>query len=268
MGDADDVRGLLADLADEHAALDAVVAGVDDAAWDTPTPAPGWRVRDQIGHLAHYDEQATWAATDPGGFTADLQAALTDLAAFSARAEALGRALTGAALLDAWRERRARMLEALAALPAGARVPWYGPPMSPRSFATARLMETWAHGQDVVDALGAERPDGDRLRHVCHLGASTRAWSWRVRGEEPPPVDVRVELVLPSGAPWAHGPEGAADVVRGTARDFCLVVTQRRNVADTGLDVRGEVATEWLRIAQCFAGGPTVGPPPSGGAPE
>lgn len=258
----DDLASLLDDLAEEHAALDAVVAPLDAAGWDAPTPAPGWRVRDQVGHLAHYDEQGRRAATDPEGFAADTADALGDPAAFMAAAESLGRELTGAPLLSAWRARRRAMIEALAAVPEGTRLPWYGPPMSVRSFATARLMETWAHGQDVVDGLGADRPDGDRLRHVCHLGASTRAWSWRVRGEEPPAGEVRVELTLPSGAEWTHGPPDASDVVRGTARDFCLVVTQRRHVADTGLDVAGPVATAWMAVAQCFAGGATTGPPP------
>jgi uncharacterized protein (TIGR03084 family) len=256
--------GLLEDLADEQEALDAVVAGLDDAAWETPTPSPGWRVRDQIGHLAHYDEQGRRAAADPDGFAADLAEALTDMAAFAAAAEALGRELTGAALLSAWRQRRTALLDALAAVPDGARLPWYGPPMSVRSFATARLMETWAHGQDVVDALGAavRRQPTDRLRHVCHIGFGTFGWSWRVRGEEPPDADVRVELVLPSGTPWEAGPEGAANVVRGTAEDFCLVVTQRRHVSRTALSVQGDVAEAWMARAQCFAGGPTLPPSP------
>lgn len=260
---------LLADLAAEHDALDGVVRDLPDDAWDLPTPAPGWRVRDQIGHLAHYDEQGRRAALDPEGFSHDVAEALTDLAAFSALAEALGRELAGGALLRAWRERRAALLEALAVVPKGTRLPWYGPPMSVRSFATARLMETWAHGQDVVDGLlraGVTAPpriDGDRLAQVCHLGVATFGWSWRVRGEEPPESPVRVELALPSGAAWSAGPVDADDRVRGSAVDFCLVVTQRRNVADTALEVTGPVASAWMSVAQCFAGAPTVGPPPS-----
>lgn len=261
MGDAPE---LLDELAEEHEALDAVVARLDALAWDEPTPAPGWRVRDQVGHLAHFDEQGARAATDPDGFAADLQVILADLDAFEAAAGELARTLTGAALLAAWRERRAALLAALAAVPDGARLPWYGPPMSVRSFATARLMETWAHGRDVVDAVGGTRPETDRLRHICHLGVATYEWSWRVRGESPPAPagSVRVELSLPSGASWEAGPSGVDDLVRGTAADFCLVVTQRRNVASTELEVRGPVASAWMRTAQCFAGAPTLGPAP------
>ena len=137
--------------------------------------------------------------------------------------------------------------------------------MSVRSFATARLMETWAHGQDVVDALGATRPPTDRLRHIAYIGFSTRGWSYAVRGRDAPTAPVRVELTLPSGETWTAGDEGARERVTGGAEDFCLVVTQRRNVADTALDVVGDAAAEWMSIAQCFAGGPTQGPPPSRG---
>jgi uncharacterized protein (TIGR03084 family) len=137
--------------------------------------------------------------------------------------------------------------------------------MSLRSFTTARLMETWAHGQDVVDGLGLPvdaRPLTDRLRHIAFLGCATRGWSYTVRGQTLPDAPVRVELSLPSGATFENGPVDAAESVRGDAVDFCLVVTQRRNVADTALEVTGDAAAEWMSIAQCFAGGPTLPPSP------
>jgi uncharacterized protein (TIGR03084 family) len=263
----DALTALIDDLHAEHEALDAVVEGVRDDAWDLPTPSPGWRVRDQIGHLAFFDQRAQMAITDTDAFIAERDGALEDFAAFAELAGRLGRDYTGVLLLSAWRTARALCLDAIGAVPEGMRIPWYGPPMSPLSFATARLMETWAHGQDVVDALaplGASRPATDRLRHIAYLGFSTRGWSYAVRGKEAPAAPVRVELALPSGATWAAGDESAMDRVRGSAEDFCLVVTQRRNVADTALEVTGPLATEWMAIAQCFAGGPTTGPAPRG----
>lgn len=267
---ADDVRPLLDELAAEHLALDAVVEPLADEGWELPTPSPRWRVRDQIGHLAYFDDRGRLAATDPDAFAAHRDALLADLAAFEDDSGRLAREHTGGALLAAWRSARQQCVDALGAVPEGARLPWYGPPMSVRSFATARLMETWAHGQDVVDALAAagqpaSRPATDRLRHVCHIGFATRGWSYSVRGQEPPSEPVRVELTLPSGASWVAGDESAAAVVRGAAEDFCLVVTQRRNVADTDLAVDGDAAAEWLAIAQCFAGGPTLPPAPRHG---
>jgi uncharacterized protein (TIGR03084 family) len=134
--------------------------------------------------------------------------------------------------------------------------------MGAKSFLTARLMECWAHGQDVLDALGVERTATDRLRHVARLGFITRGWSYANRGLEPPPGEVRVELAGPSGESWCFGPEDAPSAVTGPALDFCLVVTQRRHVDDTDLRITGEVARDWLEKAQAFAGPPTDGPTP------
>ena len=156
------------------------------------------------------------------------------------------------------------MVTAFADVPAGTKVPWYGPPMSPASFATARLMEYWAHGQDVADAAGVVRPPTERLRHVCHLGHRTRGFSYAVRGREAPPVDVHVVLDAPGGGTWEYGDPAAADRVTGPAVDFCLLVTQRRHRADTALVATGAAADEWLDIAQCFAGPPGGGRRPLG----
>jgi uncharacterized protein (TIGR03084 family) len=265
---ADPLTELFEDLHAEHDALDTIVSLLPDDAWDTPTPAPGWRVRDQIGHLAYFDETGRQAAVDPDGFATDRDRRMADLDAFTAHAERLGRELTGFMLLAAWRAARAALLDALsdsAEKDPSVRLPWYGPPMSLRSFTAARLMETWAHGQDVVDGLGLPteaRPITDRLRHIAFLGCATRGWSYTVRGLTPPDAPVRVEVSLPSGEVFVHGDEAATDSVRGSALDFCLVVTQRRNVANTALSVSGRVAEEWMSIAQCFAGGATLPPEP------
>jgi len=150
-----------------------------------------------------------------------------------------------------------------AALDAGTTLPWYGPPMSAASSVTARLMETWAHGQDVVDAVGAIREPTSRLRNVAHLGVATYGWSHRVHGQEPPTTPVRVELTAPDGAQWTWGPADAADRVTGSALNFCLLVTQRRHRADLALVANGPVADRWLDVAQAFAGPPGSGREPA-----
>jgi uncharacterized protein (TIGR03084 family) len=200
--------------------------------------------------------------------------ALTDADAFARDAEQIhaalagnrtdpsveqGRALAPGDLLEQWRRDRTRLVELARTLDPRARVPWYGPAMSARSFITARLMETWAHGQDVVDALGAERRPTDRLRHVAHIGVGARPFSYIANGREPSPAPVRVELVAPSGEVWAWGPEDAADRVTGPALDFCLLVTQRRHRDDVDVRAEGGAAGEWLDIAQAFAGPPGPG---------
>ncbi len=253
---------ICADLAAEHGALDVIVGGLDASGWDTATPAEGWSVRDQISHLAFFDGTALLAATNPEAFAAHLTEALEDIEAAIEEPVRRGRSMEPAALLAGWRDGRAALLDALRVVDPAARLPWYGPPMAARSFATARLMETWAHGQDVVDALGADRPPTDRLRHIAHLGVRTRGFSYVVRNRSAPEGDVRVELQPPGGGDdWTWG-EPAIDVVRGPALDFCLVVTQRRHVDDTALVVEGPLATEWMAIAQAFAGGPGPGRAP------
>jgi uncharacterized protein (TIGR03084 family) len=263
------VDAICTDLAAEHAALDVIVAGLDDEEWETPTPAEPWAVRHQIGHLTFYDRTATRAIVDPEGFNAWLATAMDDPGTYMVEADGIGIALTGGALLDTWREGRAALLDALRPLDPAHRIPWYGPPMSARSFATARLMETWAHGQDVVDGLRAaghadvDRPATARLRNIAHLGVVTRGWSYRVRLLEPPAEEVRVALTPPDGGDeWTWGDESAPASITGPAVDWCLVVTQRRHPADTALVAHGAAAEGWLAVAQAFAG-----PPGDGRAP-
>jgi uncharacterized protein (TIGR03084 family) len=156
-------------------------------------------------------------------------------------------------LLRRWREDRQRLVRAAVDIDPSTRVPWYGPPMAARSFITARLMETWAHGQDVADALGVTRRPTRRLRHVAHIGVRARPFSYAVHSMEMPDAEIAVRLTGPDGEGWDWG-ESSSDVVAGPALDFCLVVTQRRHVADTRLQIDGPAATEWMSIAQAFAG--------------
>ncbi len=249
---------ICADLEAEHGALDAIVADLDEAGWRTATPAAGWDVADTIVHLIQADVAARIAVEEPDRFAELRDAAATGglEGAFGARGER-----SGAEVLAWWRAERARMVAAFRSRGPKDRIPWFGPDMSALSFATARLMETWSHGRDVADALGAPWPPTDRLRHVAHIGVSTRGWSYVNRGLTPPDVPVRVELTAPSGQVWTWGPDDAAERLTGSAEDFCLVVTQRRRPEETALVAEGEAAGEWLRLAQAFAGPPTETPP-------
>ena len=259
------MRSLTADLAAESAELYAVLSRLAEPDWDRPTPAAGWSVRDQVTHLAYFDETATLSATDPERFRAEAGELAAVGEDFPDRVAERHRDLSGAEVF-AWLQRAPRAyLEVFAALDPATPLPWYGPPMSAASSVTARFMETWAHGQDVVDALGLVRRPTARLRHVAHLGVRTVGWSFRVRGRPVPDVPVRVELTGPDGEAWTWGPEEAADRVTGPAEDFCLLVTQRRHRADTALSAVGPVADAWLDVAQAFAGPPGPGRPPAGG---
>lgn len=253
---------ICADLRAEHGDLDALVAGLDEAGWVVETPAEGWAVRDQISHLNYFDECALRAATDPDGFHEWVRTgALTEIRPDSGDAAdvTVGRSVSGSSLLERWRAGRAAMLDAFSGLDPKSRIPWFGPDMSAVSFATARLMETWAHGQDVADALGVQRPVTDRLRHICHIGVTAIPWSFTVRKMDVPTQPIRVEVKAPSGETWTWGPPDADNVVRGSALDLALVVTQRRHPDDTDVEASGSVAETWISIAQAFAGPPGPG---------
>ena len=245
--------------AEEHA-LDDVVANLDAQRWALPTPAEGWDIRDQIGHLAVSEEWAALAAGAPDEFAGFLERLLGDLAGFANETQRRIREHDGRSTLGWWRARRAETLDAVRAQPDGSRIPWFGPPMGARSFLTARLMETWAHGQDVRDALGLEPSVSARLRDIAHLGVATRAFAYANRGRDAPDAAVSVTLVGPDGDRWQWGPADAPDRISGPALDWCLVVTQRRSVADTDLEVIGEAAGDWMGIVQAFAGPPTDPP--------
>jgi len=243
------------DLEAEHAALDAVVADIDEAMWTTATPAEGWDVKDTIIHLIQADMAASMAVNDADRF-AEAKAAMRGGGGLEYFSSTDG--LSGDKILAMWRSERTKMLDAFRSRGPKERIPWFGPDMSTLSFATARLMETWSHGQDVADTVGVSWPATDRLKHVCHIGVTTRAWSYMVRSREFPGGDVRVELTAPSGELWTWGPDDATDKLTGSAEEFALVVTQRRQPSSTSLVTTGPLAAEWLSIAQAFAGEPTL----------
>lgn len=248
---------LLADLSAETEALVALTEALDTDGWETITPAEPWTIRDQIGHLAYFDEQAALAAVEPDAFAEgvnrDIGALTGDVAQLHRR-----RGLDGPATLDWWRKARADLITAFTGADPDRRIPWYGPPMRASSSVVARLMETWAHGTDVADALGTSLPVTERLFHVADLGVRTFSWSFTNRGLDVPEERVRVALRGPSGTTriW-NDAENAS--ITGPVEDFCLVVAQRRNLADTHLVMEGGLARRWMEIAQVFAGPPGPG---------
>lgn len=262
-----ELKTLVADLRDEGAEVDALVADLPAHAWTTATPAAGWTVAHQVAHLAWTDQRALLAITNPAGFQAELAhvtstTPLERMDRIVDEAAAAGAEATPADLLDEWRRGRAELATAIEHVPDGTKLPWYGPPMSAASMATARIMETWAHGNDIADALGVTRTPTARLRHVAHIGVRARDWAYVVRQLPPPPEPFRVELTGPSGELWTWGPEDAPQRVTGPALDFCLLATQRINRADTALEAAGADADRWLDIAQAFAGPPGEGRAP------
>ncbi len=251
------------DLRQEGAALHAFLAGLEDADWARPTPFKDWTVNAVMQHLHFGDWMASVSLEDPDRFARVVEARRAGGAPDDAPDMREGRAL-----LDQWWDRLSRLCDLMEGEDPDRRVAWVGPDMGLRSFATARQMETWAHGQDIYDLLQAPREHFDRLANICVLGCQTFGWTFRNRGLEPPAPVPHVRLTLPSGALWQRGAESATDRVEGTALDFCRVVTQGRNIADVDLEVAGEPARAWMAIAQCFAGPPNDPPAPGARAWE
>lgn len=250
---------MVGDLRAESDDLDALVANLPAERWAAETPAAGWTIAHQIAHLLWTDRVALTAVTDEAGFAGILAEAAQDPTGFvDAAAEELA-ATPPAQLLADWRVTRTALHDALLTVEDGRKLPWFGPPMSAASMATARLMETWAHGLDVADALGVTRTPTARLRSIAHIGVRTRDYAYAVHGLTPPAEPFHVKLTAPDRSEWAWGPGDAAQRVSGSAEHFCMLVTQRRPRAELDIVAEGADAEQWLTIAQAFAGPPGPG---------
>ncbi|MBL8265346.1 TIGR03084 family metal-binding protein [Steroidobacter sp.] len=259
------MKALCFDLLSEYRALAALVERLSPEQWALPSAFYGWTPYDEIAHLCLFDELALLATTDSAEFREQqrqIEATMARGHEISQIARVRFSGWSGARLTEYWRSQFVQLTAILERLEPKARLPWFGPDMSARSFATARLMETWAHGQDVYDVLRLSRPASARLRHIAHLGVVTFDWTFVNRGLPVPGPAPRVELFVPGCELWSWNEPSPSNCVRGPADDFCLVVTQRRHYLDTSLALAGSTAVEWMRIAQCFAGPPADGPAP------
>lgn len=235
--------------------LERMVADLPSERWQTSTPAKGWTVAHQIGHLLWTDEAALLTLRKDPAFDDLLQRAQTSSTLVDDAADELAQ-VPPSELRERWAGSRERLAAALVDHPEDQPIRWFGPPMRTRALATARLMETWAHGLDVADALGVVREPTPRLRDVAHIGVRTRDFSFAINGLPAPQEEFRIELAAPGEGTWAWGPEDAAQRVTGSAEAFCQVVTQRRDLTQVDLVAVGSAAQTWLGIAQAFAGPP------------
>jgi uncharacterized protein (TIGR03084 family) len=251
------MKNIINDLRAEWKELADFAERLDDGQLATQTDFHGWTCWDEIAHLCFFEGAALLSVQGDQAFKAHLDALMPRLAGgeqISAIARQVYELMPGPELVRRWRAQCERLAGALESMEPNARLPWYGPAMGARSFASARLMEAWAHGQDIYDALRIARPASRRLRHIAHMGVATFGWSFTNRKLAAPGPQPYVCLAAPDGGEWTWGEPSAEHCVRGPAQDFCLVVTQRCHAADTALDVRGEAAQAWMAIAQCFAG--------------
>ena len=253
------------DFLEESEALHGLLAPLGDADFETRTQFRGYTIGDVVGHLHHWNHAADLSLRDPAGFQAffaEVSAGISKGQGLVEIADAWLGGLRGRALVETWRSFYRDMAGHFGEADPKTRVQWAGPDMSVRSSITARLMETWAHGQEVYDVLGAERVHTDRIKNIAQLGVNTFGWTFAVRRLEAPAEKPYVRLLAPSGEVWEWNEPSETNRVEGEAAEFCQVVTQVRNLADTKLRVTGDGATRWMSIAQCFAGAAAEPPAP------
>jgi len=259
------------DLRDEVDELHGFLQTLKPEDWERTTRFMDWTPWDVVAHLHYFDRVSRISLEGEEAFAPERKALFGAMAAGRTNRE-LHRERFGsldvAALLHAWRSTAHALAEELGARDPKARLPWFGPDMSVQMFTTARFMETWAHAQEIYDLVGASRTHGDRIKNVALIGVKTFGWTFANRKLAPPGPPPYVRLVAPSGAVWEWNAPSEEECVRGDAVEFCQVVTQVRNVADTALEVTGPVATRWMSIAQCFAGGPVDPPKPGSRGPS
>ena len=254
-----------ADFKAEAEALHALLATMTEADWARPTLFKRWTSNDIVQHLHAGDLMAAASVAGENPFRtmrADIQQARDNgLTRVEETRQRLGNP-TGKRLLDIWYATMAGLCEKLSAMPPDSRLKWAGPDMGVRMFTTARQMETWAHGQAIYDLMGAPRGATDRLRNIAEIGVRTYGWTFVNRGREAPGPAPYVRLTGPSDGYWEWNDPAADNRVEGSALEFCQVVTQTRNAADTALQATGAPAKAWMRLAQCFAGPPEDPPAP------
>lgn len=252
------------DFRDESDALHELLAPLSDAELNEATAFKGWTINNVIAHLHVWNWAADTALRDGDAFLDFMAQVQGDVAGGSLTAfesRWVGD-VSGRALVATWHDFYQEMAERFGAADPSMRVKWAGPDMSVRSSITARLMETWAHGQEVYDVRGVVRQNADRIRNIVVLGVNTYGWTFSVRGETPPQPMPCLKLTAPSGEVWTFGEPSKTECIEGAAEEFCQVVTQVRNIADTTLEVIGVNAANWMSKAQCFAGPPETPPAP------
>lgn len=262
---AQDLQDIVQDLRVEGDELYAVLRDMDTGYWTQHSTFKNWTLWDVVAHLHFSDHMALTTLHSGDAFKAllrDIGSAGSAREFTSRWLSEAGDSVNGPDLLERWRTLFCRLCDELASADPEARFLWAGPGMKARMFATARQMETWAHGWEVYDLMDLPRQHTDRLQNIATIGVRTFGWTFTNRQLPIPDVTPYVQLRAPSGATWAWGDSASSDHVRGDAVEFCQVVTQVRHVADTSLDITGASAAAWMAIAQCFAGPPEDPPAP------
>lgn len=250
------------DFRAESTALYELLNGRSNSEMAENTLFKKWTTNDVIQHLFYWNEMAALQIVDEAELMNRLKQVMEHKGGMRGCERDHLSGLVGQDLLEAWHKDTHTTADVFANADPKQRLKWAGPDMSARSSITARLMETWAHGQEVYDHFGVHRQNKDRIKNIAVLGVNTFGWTYKARGENPPGELPYLALTSPSNEIWEFGTPSQTDKIVGLAEEFCQVVTQTRNIADTALEVTGVIAKDWMSKAQCFAGGAETPPAP------
>ncbi|GAA0468389.1 TIGR03084 family protein [Paractinoplanes deccanensis] len=237
------------DLEAEQDQLESVLLKLTPADWTAPSAAAGWTVADVVLHLAQTEEAVTATTSGhPSALDWHRYGPTVDEAMDAmVRAERAGHV----EVFHRWQTARRASVQALRAADPRRPVRWVTGSLKPRTLATTRLAEHWAHALDVTTALALDYPDTARLRHIAWLGHSTLPYAFRLAGL--PPADVFCDLTAPDGTSWQYGPHDAASAIAGPAAAFCRVGARRLSPADSGLATTGPHAATALTVLRNYA---------------
>ena len=254
------MREILSDLVAEQQALDQFLQRINERQWVLPTSAPGWSIKDVVSHLAYTERFAAQVLAD--GSSVVKKAKVTDIDTWTALGITEGREMRYQQVIEWWRNSRADVVDALSRMEGTERVAWIDGDMSARAFATLRLMETWAHGLDVKDAMEGlltydeeeEDPtlDTSRIRHVAWLAHRMLPYAFAEAGEDYPESGIRLELMGPQYARWVYGPEDAPDIIKGIASEWCRIAVQRMDHSTASLKTEGEKAETAIMVVRTY----------------
>jgi uncharacterized protein (TIGR03084 family) len=243
------VREILSDLVAEQQFLDQFLQKIGPKDWERPTPAKGWSIRDTISHLADSAHLAGDALA--GGNAIETYRTAPNLDALRQEAVKKGRKMRYQDVIEWWRGGRAKVVEPLSRMDADHRIDWIAGSMSARTFATMRLMETWAHGLDIYAAMKTDVEDTARIRHICFLGWKTLPYAFKAADEDYSPV--RVEVIGPAYAKWVFGPADTDQVIKGPAGEFARLAVRRIKRKDAkNLKASGDVAETALQVVRAY----------------
>mgnify|MGYP006094576873 FL=1 len=257
------------DIREEVAELNSLLNNLSTEQWETNTTFKDWTPIIVISHLCYFDLMTLYSINDSDKFASEGQFIMKTFSTIEnslARAAAVKERLNikdHHDLKDLWLSTNDKMCSVFEKVDPKLRCQWFGPDMGARMFMTARYMETWSHGQEIYDLVKRKRLYTDSIKNIADIGVKTFDWTYINRKLDVPFEKPFVSLTSPSGEQWQWNDENSNNTVIGQASDFCHVVTQNRNIADTKLMIHGDVAKHWMSIAQCFAGDPES-PPDTG----